>query len=367
MRFASPLSFLALLGSLAALGCTGGGSKEGPSTSAPSHVVYVLNNGGSSISTYWADAEGRLSPHDPASGAVWTPDNPLNFCLDSRQGRMYTIGGFASRQRVGLFTLSTAGELSSTALPGWPLPVPDDETDLAFDPEFRFAFAPDGNRGTLTAYQVQADGSLRLNPASNNPVPCGGHPGSLVIDPTGRFLYVLADGQVWTYRLQADGSLASAGAPASVGGNGTMIALAPNGQALYAVDLPRGQIHLLRVQADGTPAPASPADDTPMTGLYPWRMALDPSGRFAFVAASNRIWGFKVNANGTLRPNDPVGGPIATGRTPGLMAFAPEGKVMYVPNQDDDTLSAFAVDAEGQLAPLQAIRTGGAPNRVLVR
>ena len=88
-------------------------------------------------------------------------------------------------------------------------------------------------------------------------------------------------------------------------------------------------------------------------GELPWSIAVDPAGKFAYVAnnASNDLSSFVVNANGTLTPA--VGSPFAAGVNPIFVAVHPTGNFVYSANRGSDSVSAFVVNANsGVLTPV---------------
>jgi len=114
-------------------------------------------------------------------------------------------------------------------------------------------FAIDCTTGNLTATSLTS--SLKT-------------PGSLVVHPSGRFLYLASGSDIEAYQLD------SAGVPSLFG-----------------------------VVAKGVTA-TSPSDHLHPTYAYPeCTLALDPAGRYLYVLRSADVWGYSINAStGALQP-----------------------------------------------------------------
>jgi len=96
-----------------------------------------------------------------------------------------------------------------------------------------------------------------------------------------------------------------------------------------------------------------------VTGLTPASIAVDPTGKFVYVAnrASNTVSGYGIDAtSGVLTPL--AGSPFMTGTSPVFVATDPTGKFAYVVNSGSNTVSAYTIEAtSGILAPLAGSTT----------
>jgi 6-phosphogluconolactonase (cycloisomerase 2 family) len=96
-----------------------------------------------------------------------------------------------------------------------------------------------------------------------------------------------------------------------------------------------------------TPVPGSPF----ATGGQPWDVAVDPAGKFAYVAdlgvhtgMSGYVSAYKINAtNGKL--TSVAGSPFPAGQGPITIAINPTGTFAYVTNVWDNTISGYAINA----------------------
>jgi YVTN family beta-propeller protein len=79
-------------------------------------------------------------------------------------------------------------------------------------------------------------------------------------------------------------------------------------------------------------------------GTGPDWVAVDPSGKFAYVAnfGSNDVSMFTIDAtSGALTST----GTIAAGQSPTSIAVHPSGKFVYVTNSASNNISMFSIDA----------------------
>jgi len=105
-------------------------------------------------------------------------------------------------------------------------------------------------------------------------------------------------------------------------------------------------------------------------GLAPYSMAVDPSGRFAYVPnyAGNNVSGYTIDpTTGALTPI--VGSPFAAGLGAISVAVDPTGQFVYVANGSSDNVSGYSIDRKtGALTPVPGspFAGGSIPNSVAV-
>jgi YVTN family beta-propeller protein len=94
-------------------------------------------------------------------------------------------------------------------------------------------------------------------------------------------------------------------------------------------------------------------------GSFPSSIAIEPSGKFAYVAnsVSNDISIYSIDAaTGVLTPF--VTGTIAAGLSPTSIAIDPSGKFAYVANSGSNDVSMYSIDpASGALTLIGTIGT----------
>jgi 6-phosphogluconolactonase len=84
---------------------------------------------------------------------------------------------------------------------------------------------------------------------------------------------------------------------------------------------------------------------TVVTGANPHFIALDPKGKFLYVAntSSNTLSAFAVDGSGVL--TEISGSPFATGTTPYTVKVDDAGVFVYATNRDSNNVSAYHIDA----------------------
>ncbi len=375
-------------------------------------AVTVFNappGGGSSSSLTFTTTPGAV---DPQSVAV----NPAgNFAYVASQGCSGGVGGY-----VAVYTINpTTGALTSI---GPPVSTNDVGTDsVTIDPFGKFAYvaneglyATDGSvsaysidptTGALTstsggisgnspefccftavavhpsdkfAYVANGDSTPRsvsmyaINAANGaltyfGTIAVEGFPTSVVVDPSGQFVYVAAEtdsgtpgpGSVSMYAINATtGALTSLGTIAT----GTMIAesssnsivVDPTGAFAYVTNSGSNNVSMYSINATTGVLTSGGLIDA---GTTPLSVAVDPTGKFAYVTnfSSNDISMYTINATtGALTPV----GTIATEQSPTSIAVHPSGKFAYVTNSASNSVSMYSIDgATGTLTLIGTIGT----------
>lgn len=216
--------------------------------------------------------------------------------------------------------------------------------------------------------RVGRDGMLSTVPGS--PFPTGFGILSLVIAPGGRTVYVphVGDFAVTGYRLADSGALQPLpGAAITLDGPPTAATLTPDGRILFVVvgGLP-GHVESFRVTATGALVPTG-ATPVPVDGLSAVGMArVDPDGHYLRVTTylGNTLSSYAIGADGALTPLDPTTvrlGPVAPG-------YTPDGRFLYSSNEFGTDLSGFAIGPDGKLSPTPGspYPTNGVPHGAVV-
>jgi 6-phosphogluconolactonase len=362
-------------------------------------AVTVFNpapGGGTSNSLTFTTTTGSANPQSVAV-------NPAgNFAYVASQGCSGGVGGF-----VSMYTINpTTGALTSI---GPPASTNDVGTDsVTIDPLGKFAYVAneglydtdgsvsaysiDPTTGVLTstsggisgnspkfccftavavhpsdkfAYVANGDSTPRsvsmytINSSSGaltrfGTIAAEGFPTSVVVDPSGQFVYVAAEtdsgipgaGSVSMYAINATtGALTSIGTIAT----GTMIAQSssnsivvdPTGAFAYVTNSGSNNVSMYSINATtGVLTSAGTID----AGTTPLSVAVDPTGKFAYVTNfnSNDVSMYTINATTGVLTSI---GTIATGQSPTLIAIHPSGKFAYVTNSASNDVSMYSIDA----------------------
>ncbi|MGH2355315.1 MAG: lactonase family protein [Chloroflexota bacterium] len=205
----------------------------------------------------------------------------------------------------------------------------DNPSFLALHPQWPYLYAANevGNyegmrSGSVSAFAITPTGDLAL---LNRQATHGRSPAHVSVDPSGRYLLAAnySDGNVAVFPIQADGRLGEASdvvqhegqgpnARRQAGPHAHFITTDPAGVRVLAVDLGIDKVMVYRL--DGT--------------------------------------------TGTLVPNELPYAQVSSGAGPRHLAFHPNARYVYVINELDSTISAFAYDAErGALQIVQTVST----------
>jgi len=268
-----------------------------------------------------------------------------------------------------------------------------DPQSIAVDPTGKFAYVMTGGcnggaGGYVSMYTINpTTGALASIGPPVFTYGYGNEPGSVTVDPFGKFVYVTNSGDYWDYGDGADGSVAmytidaTTGALTSAGTiNGSCpglclpgsVAVDPSGKFAYVVNenaASTGNVSMYTINAT-TGALASTG--TIAAGTDPVSIAVDPSGKFAYVvnenaASTGNVSMYTINATtGALASI----GTIAAGTAPVSIAVDPSGKFAYVVNENaasTGNVSMYTINATtGALASIGTIAAGRSPVSVAV-
>ena len=184
---------------------------------------------------------------------------------------------------------------------------------LAVNPQRRYLYMTNGGSNSISVYTIDATNGA-LTAVNGSPFPTGSNPSSVSIHPSGTLIYATtqSDGTISAYSQDpASGALmAIAGSPFTMGSKPVSLAI--------------------------------PDWTNPLFDMYLYA-----------CGGSNNIWAFTINENGTTLTGALTamsGSPFPAGSSPVSMVVDPIGKFIYVANQGDGTVSAYAGDpASGSL------------------
>jgi 6-phosphogluconolactonase len=231
----------------------------------------------------------------------------------------------------------------------------------------RYAYAVNYFGGSISIYRVDAETGMLYHQSH---VPTFKSPSTLILHPSGKFLYVASQtiDQIAIYRVDSQtGALAEIPqSPVAAGVRSAFqLAVSPDGRYLYVPGRFTYDVAVFKIdQASGALSPL--LDKTlPTHGERARFIETTPDGRFLYVSNtfSNNIAAFKVDAK---RDHiTPVAGmPFAAGDAPQAAMAHPNGKFLYVANWRSATISSYAIDqASGSLTPLPGtpVETGYFP------
>jgi 6-phosphogluconolactonase (cycloisomerase 2 family) len=227
-----------------------------------------------------------------------------------------------------------------------------------------FAYVPNFNDATVSAYAIGSNGVLGANGAPNT-VASGTQPYTAAADPKGQHLYVANEsaGTLSQYAINVDGTLTAMN-PASIAA-GTFprfVLVDPSGSYVYVTNSGDNTVAQYAIGADGT-LTAVPSGTVSAAG-DPVAMAIDPSDHYAYVVGNicNCVLQYTIGAGGVLTP---VGAAIS-GDAPTAISITPDGRFAYVVNSADDSVTTFAIGANGALQATAGTGTQSTPKSLAI-
>lgn len=238
--------------------------------------------------------------------------------------------------------------------------------------------------GTYTGGKSKGIYVSRFDPATGQLTPpelavATPSPSFLALHPGGKFLYAAGEntrlggkpvGAVSAFSRGAKtGELTFLNRQASGGAGPCHLAVDTTGKCLLVANYGDGSIAALAIQADGTLAEPGTVIQHQGSSLNPERQAgphahfiiPDPANRFALTCdlGLDQVLVYRLDAaKSTLAANDPPFAAVKPGSGPRHLAFHPSGRFVFLINEMDSTMMAFAYDAgRGTLKELQTVST----------
>jgi len=258
-------------------------------------------------------------------------------------------------------TLLTAVLLSATAHADWIM--------------YAGTYTRGSSKGIYAARFESATGKL----ASIGLVAETPNPTFLAVHPNQRFLYAVNEisdyqgqkaGSVSAYSIDAvTGALTLLNRVSARGTGPCHLAVHKTGKWLFVANYAGGSTAAFPVQQDGKLGEASAFFQHAGSSVHPQRQtgphahmaALSPDNRLLMVPdlGLDQVLTYRLDASkGGLAPNDPPFVKMAAGAGPRHLAFRPDGKFVYVLNEMQSTVTAFAYNAaQGSMKDLQTLST----------
>ncbi len=267
---------------------------------------------------------------------------------------------------------------------------------IAVDPTGKFAYVASQGcdfSGYVSMYTINpTTGALA---SIGPPVPTNDEfTDSVTVDPSGKFAYVASSGDVWdidfgsvvTYAINpTTGALTSTtGGIIGTGVNGTAelfnsVAVDPSGKFAYAADggaFPAGSFggdSSVSMYTINSTTGALTSNGMIAAGSGPASVAVDPAGKFAYVAN----WTYDTEGSVSMYTIDATTGAltfigsIAAGTSAFSVAVDPAGKFAYVANwtgnDTEGSVSMYTIDATtGVLTPSGTIVTELSPTSIVI-
>ena len=218
----------------------------------------------------------------------------------------------------------------------------------------------DSSTGALTQVSCGPNGTTGCNgTVEPTNFVAGTSPGSVTVDPSGKFAYVTnsGSGDVSAYTIDATtGALTSIGSAVGAGTNPYSVTVDPTDRFAYVANNGSSDISLYTINAStgalsqvscGSPGTTGCSGASPPTnftsGSTPRSIAIDPTGKFAYVANyGGTISVFTIDAlSGALTK---VGADVTVGGYLTSVTVDPTGSFVYVAEYIVPYVAAYAID-----------------------
>ena len=302
--------------------------------------LVLVGCGGGGGGSYNGGGGSPASGNGSGSGPIAAPATSSNVT-----GFAY-VAHFAENN-VSAYTINgSTGALSEVT--GSPFATGVGPVSVEVDPSGKFAYVANGGSNnftdTISVYAVDASTGALTNvtttPAGRSSLR------SMTADPRGKFVYTTSGGsRTASFEVDAftiDGTTGAlspvAGNPFFAGTNPSSIAIDPSGKFAYVTNQAAASVSSFAIDlATGTLTSTGRAS----VGDAPLSVVVDPSGRFAYVAGSG-ISVYTIDATTGALTEIP-GSPFATANGFFSIAIEPTGRFAYVANTAG--VSAFAINA----------------------
>jgi 6-phosphogluconolactonase len=333
--------------------------------------AYVMNGGcgggiGGYVSMYTIDPATRaLASIGPP---VWTydEDTPGSMTVDPSGKFVYVANPgdpwSPDYGSVSMYSINaTTGAVTYTGMLSGNCPGLCFPSSVAVDPSGKFAYVASGGADfpfSLAMYSIDATtGDL----TSIGTIAAGGYPQAVAVDPAGKFVYMATAnatpglaGSVSAYAINATTGALTSVATIAAGTDPVSMAVDPSGKFAYVTNSGSNDVEMYTIDAT-TGALASIG--TIAAGTNPVSVAVDASGKFAYVTNFGSSDVSMYTINGTTGSLTLIG-TMAAGLSPSSIAIHPSGNVAYVTNFGSNDVSMYSIDsATGALTLIGTIGT----------
>lgn len=321
------------------------------------YFVYILNASSKNISIFSMNpSNGALTEINGSPFSLPNPSNDgmLTAAPNGKYIYMPSMSSISTNKLTAFQINQVTGALSEVT--GSPYDTGLGPKLPAIDPQGKFLYIPNFNANTLSAFQINSTtgvlSSIDTYSITNETYPAfNAYPCSAVVDPTGKFLYILKywDQHIIVYNIN---STTGALTEVTVGTFDSLdwldnVTIHPTGNYLYAVHCNTTfGVAAYQINTDSQQLSYINVYTTGSTGTnYPWGIVIDPTGKFLYVNDffDNDFCGFTINPNtGELTAMN--GSPFSFGNKP-TVGIDPTGKFLFMTDGVANTVSVYNINS----------------------
>jgi len=206
---------------------------------------------------------------------------------------------------------------------------------------------------SVTAFQVNLGTGVPT--ITSNVVATGNFPAAMAFAGNAAFVSNSASNTITAYTVNSDQSLTAVSGSVAAGITPMGVAVDPSGKFLFVAnqgtsDPTSGTISVYSIQGttltEITGSPFLTENPGDVTGTGPVALAVDPKNNYLYAANqfTNTVSGFSYDSSSGALTEVP-GSPFSAGTAPSGLAITPDGNFLYVSNAGSNNVSAFAVCA----------------------
>jgi len=310
------------------------------------------------------------------TGSPYSVGDGANSLVIHPSGKfLYVANPGQEENDISLFNIAATGGFLTEVPPRTSVSPATLPQFLAMDPAGAYLYVANAGTFDISVFSINS-GTGALTPVTGSPFSIGVTPQSMVLNPSGTFLFVgvpgvgTRDGSILTFSVNA-GALTSVASGDSGGSNPDGLAVDPSGQYLYVANTSSNSIAVFQIQSTGA---LSGVTGSPLNDGYlsPTSLLLDPTGKFLYIAdqGSNNVAAFSItNGLPTALTTSTTSNAYSTEKSPTVMAVDPNGKYLFVGNQGSGAgIQSFKVDTSNSLTltPLFTYGVGNTPSSIAV-
>jgi 6-phosphogluconolactonase len=267
---------------------------------------------------------------------------------------VYTANAAGSPSTVSALA-SDAATGALTAVAGSPYGTGSGSLAIAADPTRRFLYVANAQSSDITAFNINFT-SGALSPVAGSPFRAESGMDSIAIDTSGQFLYAVSGNSenLWAYSINSStGALTPLGAmPMAIAPSGmtsSSVVVDPSGKYLYVTSGNSFSWSIYGFGRDTTTGALTGLAGFPATlDGFANKSTFDRTGKFLLVTGTN-VFGTQggidiFTLNSTTGALTLAGSPVQVGDGPSGIVVDATGTHVYVPNTADATISAFTLD-----------------------
>lgn len=250
-----------------------------------------------------------------------------------------------------------------TVMPFSPVTAGPGVESLVIHPSGKFIYASNPSENDISLFNVTGGGTITEQPPRTSTLPGGTSPTKLVMDVKGTTLFAadVGSNSISVFTIDSKGNLSAvSGSPFAIGITPLNMALSPSGNYLYVTGSANpGVLATYAVNTSSTNCQDNSQYlcliQISQVGSNPYGLAMTPDGSSLYVANSapaNSISEFAVDSSTGLL-TQLSGSPIVQAYiSPGAALVDSSGKYLYVTNEGSGNITAYAIATGGGLTAL---------------